>query len=53
METRTPDQHDAWATAKWMRQTDLVGRLPEFFAPKLSVAHRAAAETEGWILGLR
>ncbi|MFZ4575887.1 MAG: hypothetical protein ACOYN0_15960 [Phycisphaerales bacterium] len=51
-EGRTPDQHDAWAVAEWMRGADLRGGLAVCFAPSLSVADRCAAETEGWILGL-
>ena len=50
---RTPDQHDAWSVAEWMRRADLDGTLAEFFTPKLPVAERATAEIEGWILGLR
>jgi len=50
---RTPDQHDAWSVAEWMRQADVQGTLPQFFVPDLSEADRAAAAVEGWILGLR
>lgn len=49
---RTPDQHDAYAVAAWLRQTDLDGRLPAFLAPSLTAAERATAEIEGWILGV-
>lgn len=50
---RTPDQHDAWCVAEWMRRADVEGELPQFFAPDLSEADKAAAAVEGWILGLR
>jgi len=49
---RTPDQHDAWSVAEWMRRADLDGGLVQFFAPDLSEADRTAAAVEGWILGL-
>lgn len=52
-EDRTPDQHDAWCVAEWMRRTDLDGSLGKFFAPDLTAAERTAGEVEGWILGLR
>ncbi len=50
---RTPDQHDAWSVAPWMRRADLDGSLTGYFAPELSAAERNAAAVEGWILGLR
>jgi hypothetical protein len=50
---RTPDQHDAWSVAEWMRRADLDGGLAHFFAPDLSEPDLAAAAVEGWILGLR
>ncbi len=49
---RTPDRHDAWSVAEWMRRADLDGGLVQFFAPNLSEADRTAAAVEGWILGL-
>ena len=51
--SRTPDQHDAWSVAEWMRRADVQGTLPQFFVPDLSEADRAGAAVEGWILGLR
>jgi len=51
--SRTSDQHDAWSVAEWMRRADVEGTIPQFFAPDLSEADRAASAVEGWILGLR
>lgn len=50
---RTPDQHDAWSVAEWMRRADGDGTLAEYLAPSLGPSDRAAAAIEGWILGLR
>ena len=52
-ENRTPDQHDAYAVAAWLRQADSDGRLIDFFKPSLTPAERALAQVEGWILGVR
>ena len=49
---RTPDQHDAYSVAAWLRQADLHGSLPGFLAPSLTSDERATAEVEGWILGV-
>lgn len=51
-EGRTPDQHDAYAVAAWLRQADLDGRLPTFLAPALGPQEQAIAGVEGWILGV-
>lgn len=51
-EGRTPDQHDAFTVAAWMKGADAEGSLVGFFHPALSEADRAIAEVEGWILGL-
>jgi hypothetical protein len=51
-EGRTPDQHDAYSVAEWMRQADLNGTLKDFFNPLLTPSERAAANIEGWILGV-
>jgi hypothetical protein len=53
LEGRTPDQQDAYATARWMCDMDGRGALDAYFAPPLSVAERAVADLEGWILGVR
>jgi hypothetical protein len=52
VEDRTPDQHDAYSVARWMRETDALEELGAYFHPKLSTAERDQAETEGWILGM-
>ncbi|MEN8174244.1 MAG: hypothetical protein ABFS23_00685 [Pseudomonadota bacterium] len=51
-EGRTPDQHDAYAVAAWLRQADRDGRLKEFLEPSLTPPERAVAAVEGWILGV-
>jgi hypothetical protein len=52
-DNRTPDQHDAYAVAAWLRQADLEGCLIDFFNPSLTPAERTLAQVEGWILGVR
>ncbi|MBI3628354.1 MAG: hypothetical protein HY217_02020 [Candidatus Rokubacteria bacterium] len=52
-EGRTADQHDAYSVAAWMRRADDDGNLAEFFEPSLTPAERTAAQTEGWILGIK
>ena len=52
-EGRTPDQHDAYAIAEWTRRGDLDGSLAPFLNPPLGARERAAAEIEGWILGIQ
>ena len=52
-EGRTPDQQDAYATARWMREMQNRGALEGYFAPPLSLAERAVADLEGWIFGVR
>ena len=49
----TPDQHDAYCIASWMRDSDLDGTLGEFFNPTLSHAEKMIAQVEGWILGVK
>jgi hypothetical protein len=51
-ENRTPDQHDAFSVAQWMRQTDAVDALGIYFRPQLSSTEREQAMLEGWILGI-
>ena len=52
-EERTPDQHDAYSVAEWMRRADHDGTLSSFFDPFLSPPVRMVARVEGWILGIR
>jgi hypothetical protein len=49
---RTPDQHDAYSAAAWMRKADLDGSLSGFFTPSLTPSQREVALVEGWILGV-
>ena len=51
-EDRTPDQHDAYSVARWMRESDAAGSLLEHFSPSLNDVDRATASYEGWIFGL-
>lgn len=51
-EGRTPDQHDAFAAAAWMRQMDLNGSLNRYLKPGMLSHEKKAAEIEGWILGV-
>ena len=51
-ENRTPDQHDAYTVATWLRQADRDGRLQDALHPNLSPPERAIAQVEGWILGV-
>ena len=51
-EGRSQDQQDAYAVAAWFRAADASGRLAEFLCPSLTESERAAAEIEGWILGV-
>jgi len=52
-ESRTPDQHDAYSVAAWMRQSDLDGTLTTFSNPCLTPTERTIAGVEGWILGVK
>ena len=45
---RTPDQQDAYATAKWLRRADSDGSLGRFLSPELEPHERKTAEIEGW-----
>ena len=49
---RTPDQHDAYSVAAWLRQADLDGQLARFLSPDLTPSQRTVAQVEGWILGV-
>jgi hypothetical protein len=49
---RTPDQHDAFTIAEWLRRRDLDGSLGRHFSPDLGPDDRKVAEIEGWILGV-
>ena len=49
---RTPDEHDAWSTAAWLREADRRGTLDQYFTPPLTLPERGQAGLEGWILGV-
>jgi hypothetical protein len=49
---RTPDEHDAFTIAAWMRQTDAQGELGQYLNPPLTTEERITANIEGWILGV-
>jgi hypothetical protein len=49
---RTPDRHDAFSIAVWLRRADLSGEVDALFEPALSEHERAVADVEGWILGV-
>jgi hypothetical protein len=52
-EVRSPDQHDAYSVAEWMRRAGLDGTLSGYFDPLMSSAERKVAQVEGWILGIK
>lgn len=52
VEDRTPDQHDAYTVATWLRDADRDGRLAAALSPALPPQQRAVAQVEGWILGV-
>ena len=49
---RTPDQHDAYSIAAWLRDADRGGRLQGALHPTLNGNLRTLAGVEGWILGV-
>ncbi len=51
-EGRTPDQHDAYVAAAWLRQVDLDGSLGKFFKPPMLPKDYLVAQVEGWIVGV-
>jgi len=51
-EGRSGDQHDAFSIAAWLSRADRHGTLAIFLKPDLSPPERAAAQVEGWILGV-
>lgn len=51
-ENRTPDQHDAYVAAFWLRQADLDGSLRKFLNPAMLPGEYPVARVEGWILGV-
>ena len=51
-EGRTPDQHDAYVAAAWLRQVDIDGSLARFLKPDMLPGEYPVAQIEGWILGV-
>lgn len=51
-EGRTSDQHDAFCIAAWLARSNHDGTLAGFLKPDLAPTERAAAQVEGWILGV-
>ncbi len=51
-EDRTPDQQDAYAITRWLKEMDARGRLEQYFQPPLTAEERSVADLEGWILGI-
>ncbi|MDP2238714.1 MAG: hypothetical protein Q8K18_00955 [Burkholderiales bacterium] len=49
---RTPDEHDAYAVARWLAESAARGSLDRYFNPPLTIEERRIAEREGWILGV-
>ena len=52
-EQRDSDEHDAYATARWMADMNARGALEACFEPPLTPMERDVAELEGWMLGVR
>lgn len=50
---RTPDQHDAWVVAEWLRTSDATSELDSALRPPADQSTRRTAEVEGWILGVK
>ena len=49
---RSPDEHDAWSVAAWLRDADRRGTLDKYFHPPLTLPEQKQARLEGWILGV-
>lgn len=48
----SPDQHDAFSVAQWLRDADQDGRLAMALQPNLTSEEQRLAAVEGWILGV-
>lgn len=51
-EGRTPDEHDAYSLAAWLRDMDGRGVLHRYSRPPLTQAEEEVALLEGWIFGV-
>ena len=49
---RSVDQQDAYAVARWLKESGERGILNRYFDPPLSDEERKIADLEGWILGV-
>jgi hypothetical protein len=49
---RSPDEQDAYAVARWLREADERGILDHYLHPPLTAVEKLRAEREGWILGI-
>jgi len=49
---RSVDQQDAYAVARWLKESGERGILNRYFDPPLSDEERKNADLEGWILGV-
>lgn len=49
---RSSHQQDAYAVARWMKETDEQGFLPRYFTPPLTDKEQDIVQLEGWILGV-
>lgn len=51
-ENRTPDQHDAFCVAQWLKQTDASDGWDTIFNPPVAGELQKQIQAEGWILGV-
>ncbi len=51
-EGRSADQQDAYAIARWLKESDEQGFLGRYLDPPLGPENRKTALLEGWILGI-
>ena len=51
-EERSPDEHDAYSIAAWMRKADRREIIDQYLCPPLTPPERKQANLEGWILGV-
>ncbi len=50
--SRTDDQQDAYAIARWLVEMDRNGFLGRYFDPRLTDEQWRVADLEGWIFGV-
>lgn len=49
---RSADQQDAYATARWLSESDARGFFARYFDLRLTDEERKLYDLEGWILGV-